>query len=223
VRNVGHNRSSTIVAETATFRRPQTIGNGLVTPVRRKSVSSLTIILIIIAVAAVAVAIFMYIQWDRTKRLRGKFGPEYDRVVHDHENARKAEDELLSRQKRIEKLHIRDLNQPEIERFSESWRTVQTQFVDAPREAVAQADRLIRDVMSTRGYPMTDFEQRAADISVDHPRVVEHYRVAHDIAERDAAGKADTEDLRQAMMHYRALFEELLSAPRERQTQEVRK
>jgi hypothetical protein len=88
----------------------------------------------------------MYIQWDRTKRLRGKFGPEYDRVVHDHGNARKAEDELLNRQKRIEKFHIRDLNQPEVERFSESWRIVQTQFVDAPREAVAQADRLIRDV-----------------------------------------------------------------------------
>ena len=185
--------------------------------------SSLTIILIIIAVAAVAASIFMYIQWDRSKRLRGKFGPEYDRVVHDRGNARKAEDELLNRQKRVEKLHIRDLNQPEIERFSNSWRSVQAQFVDAPREAVAQADRVIRDVMSTRGYPMTDFEQRSADISVDHPRVVEHYRVAHDIAERNAAENANTEDLRQAMVHYRALFEELLTAPRERQTQEVRK
>lgn len=185
--------------------------------------SSLTIISIIIAVAAVAVAIFIYMQWERTKRLRGKFGPEYDRVVHHRGDARKAEDELLNRQKRMEKLHIRNLNQAEIERFSESWHTVQAQFVDAPQEAVAQADRLIRDVMSTRGYPMTDFEQRAADISVDHSRVVEHYRVAHDIAERDAAGNANTEDLRQAMVHYRALFDELLSAPRERQTQEVRK
>lgn len=185
--------------------------------------ASSMIILIIIAVAAVAAAIFMYMQWERTKRLRGRFGPEYDRVVHDSGSAQKAENELLDRQRRIEKLHIRDLNQGEIERFSNSWRTVQADFVDSPREAVAQADRLIRDVMSTRGYPMSDFEQQAADISVDHPHVVEHYRTAHAIAERDAAGSASTEDLRQAMVHYRALFEELLSTPHERQIQEVRK
>jgi hypothetical protein len=185
-------------------------------------VTSLTITLNIIAVA-LAVGIFLYTQWFRSKRLRGKFGPEYDRLVHDSGSARKAEDELLSRQKRVEKLHIRDLNQGEIDRFSDSWEAVQTAFVDSPREAVAQADRLIQEVMTVRGYPMSNFEQQAADISVDHPHVVQHYRAAHAIGGRDAAGSANTEDLRQAMVHYRALFEDLLSAPHEAQVQEVRK
>lgn len=185
--------------------------------------STLTIILIVIAVAAVAFGAFMYTQRERTRRLRGKFGPEYDRLVHDRGNSRKAEDELLTRQKRIEKFKIRDLNQREIERFSESWRTIQEQFVDAPREAVGQADRLVREVMTARGYPMADFEQRAADISVDHAHMVDQYRAAHDIAQRDAAGRATTEDLRQAMVHYRALFEDLLSAAPSHRMEEVRK
>jgi hypothetical protein len=187
--------------------------------------STVVWILIVIAVVAVAFGIFMYVQKERTRRLRGKFGPEYDRLVHDSGNPRKAEDELVKRQKRMEKMHIRELNHDEIVRFSDSWRNVQAQFVDTPGEAVGEADRLVREVMTTRGYPMSDFEQRAADISVDHPHVVEHYRAAHDIALRDAAGQSNTEDLRQAMVHYRALFEDLLnskSPAREKQVEEIR-
>jgi hypothetical protein len=185
--------------------------------------NTLTIVLIVIAAAAVIAAVFMYIQKERTKRLRARFGPEYDRLVHGSGNQRTAEEELLRRQKRIEKFHIRELNQAEVERFSESWRTVQAQFVDAPRESVAQADRLVREVMTTRGYPMSNFEQSAADISVDHPRVVQNYRAAHELASRDAAGKATTEDLRQAMVHYRALFEDLLTTTHTHHLEEVKR
>src|SRR5690348_2169648 len=147
--------------------------------------STLTVIVIAIAVLAVAFAIIMYMQKERTRRLRGQFGPEYDRLVMNEGN-QKAEQELLSRQKRLEKLHVRELNQAEIDRFADAWRGIQTRFVDAPRDAVAQADRLIGELMSARGYPMSDFDQRAADISVDHPAVVENYRTAHMIAGRDA-------------------------------------
>lgn len=172
--------------------------------------STLTIVLIAVIVLAVAFAVFMIFQKERSRKLRGRFGPEYDRLVRDSGSQRRAEDELVKREKRIEKLHIRELNQGEIDRYAGSWRAVQTKFVDAPRDAVAEADRLVRDVMATLGYPMADFEQRAADISVDHPHVVRNYRAAHDIAARDAAGRATTEDLRQAMVHYRSLFEDLL-------------
>jgi len=182
--------------------------------------STLSIVVIAIAVVAVALAVILYVQKERTRKLRGQFGPEYDRLVTNQGN-RKAEQELLNRQKRLDKLHVRELSQVEIDRFAEAWRDVQTQFVDTPRDAVAHADDLIRDVMSTRGYPMGEFEQRAADISVDHPHVVENYRTAHFIAGRDASGKATTEDLRQAMMHYRALFDDLLSARSNQNLHEV--
>ncbi len=188
--------------------------------------STMTIVLIVIVVVAAAVVAFMFFQKERTKRLKTRFGPEYDRLVDRSGNPRKAEEELVNRQKRVEKLHLRELGQAEADRFSESWRSVQAQFVDAPREAVAEADRLVREVMTARGYPMGDFEQRAADVSVDHPRVVENYRAAHEIAAHDAAGKANTEDLRQAMVHYRALFEDLLSTThvhRAERAEEVKK
>lgn len=172
--------------------------------------STLTMVLIAIVVVAVVFAAVMYIQRQRTRRLRGHFGPEYDRAVRDSGNQRKAESELAAREKRVEKLHLRTLQPDEIDRFAASWSEIQTRFVDAPREAVAKADRLVREVMQLRGYPMGDFEQRAADISVDHPTVVSNYRAAHDLAARDAAGKATTEELRQAMVHYRVLFEDLL-------------
>jgi hypothetical protein len=182
--------------------------------------STLTLILIAVAVLAVAFGVIMFMQKRRTERLKGKFGPEYERLAFE-QGGRKAEKELVDRQKRIERFHIRELNRAEIDRFSESWRTVQSRFVDAPREAVAEADRLIREVMSAEGYPMGDFDQRAADISVEHPRVVENYRAARDIAVRDASGKANTEDLRQAMVHYRALFEDLLTGKYDQQLHEV--
>jgi hypothetical protein len=172
--------------------------------------STASIVLIIVAVLAVAFGLFMYIQRERTKRLRSKFGPEYDRVVDRYGNQRKAEEDLAQRQKRVEKFHIRDLNPADADRFANAWRAEQARFVDSPREAIANADRLVNELMKTRGYPMGDFEQRAADISVDHPVVLENYRAAHAIALRDSQGTASTEDLRQGMVHYRALFEELL-------------
>jgi FtsZ-interacting cell division protein ZipA len=172
--------------------------------------STLTIVAIAIAILAIIFAVFMYVQKERTQRLRKHFGPEYDRLASES-GGRRAEQELLSRQKRLDRFHIRELDQAELDRFSTSWQSVQNEFVDDPRHAVSQADGVIRDVMETRGYPMSDFDQLAADLSVDHPVVVQEYRLAHDIAMRDADGKASTEDLRQAMVHYRALFEELLN------------
>jgi FtsZ-interacting cell division protein ZipA len=184
--------------------------------------NTLTVILIIIAVLAIAFGAFMYFQKERSKRLQSKFGPEYDRAVDHYGDQRKAEDDLLHRQQRIGKLHIRDLDRAEAERFADAWKAEQTRFVDAPKQAVANADRLVGDLMKARGYPVGDFEQRAADISVDHPVVVENYRSAHDIALRDSRGQASTEDLRQAMVHYRTLFEDLLER-HARKSEEVRK
>jgi hypothetical protein len=174
--------------------------------------SPLSVTVIVIAVLIVVAAAILYIRKERTKRLRNQFGPEYDRLVTTRGNREKAEEELLGRVKRIRRFHIRDLKSQEVDRFSSAWSDVQARFVDAPRQAVAQADRLIHDVMKTRGYPMSDFERSAADISLDHARVVQNYRAAHDLAERDAAGQTTTEDLRQAMVHYRALFEDLLGS-----------
>ena len=128
-------------------------------------------------------------------------------------NRRNAESALEERTQRVEGLHIRPLLAGDRGRFTESWRGIQARFVDVPAGAVTEADRLLADVMSTRGYPVTNFEQRAADISVDHPLVLENYRTAHEISLRQMQGQANTEDLRQAMVHYRTLFEELVSEP----------
>jgi hypothetical protein len=167
------------------------------------------IVVAIIVVAAIAAAAWMYVEKQRARRLRTRFGPEYDRVIQEH-GSRGAVAELERRQKRIEALDIRDLTAQERDRFAEAWRIQQARFVDDPRASVSEADRLCAEVMRTRGYPISDFEQRAADISVDHPRVVEHYRAAHAIAIKHQRGEATTEDLRAAMVHYRALFEDLL-------------
>lgn len=169
-----------------------------------------TIIAIVVAVAAIAVALLMYMQKERTRKLRSKYGPEYDRLTNQFGSARRAESDLESREKRLQKIHIRALTTDERTKFAEAWRQEQARFVDNPSTAVASADRLVTELMKTRGYPMGDFEQRAADISVDHPRVVEHYRAGHDIALRQNKGQSDTEALRKAMVHYRALFEDLL-------------
>jgi hypothetical protein len=148
-----------------------------------------------------------------TADLRQKFGPEYDRAVLAHGSERKAEANLTEREKRVEKLKIRDLDPIEHERFSRQWKSVQSHFVDSPKGAVAEADDLVSSVMKARGYPISDFDQRSADISVDHPRLVENYRSAHDIALRVGKDEATTEDLRTAMVHYRSLFEELVQVP----------
>jgi hypothetical protein len=174
-------------------------------------------IAIIIAVAVLLVAgiaILFSIRKRKTARLRTQFGgAEYNRAVKEGGSRQKAEAVLDKRADRVESFHIQPLGPGDRTRFVESWRRVQAGFVDGPGGAVTEADQLLRDVMSTRGYPVSDFEQRAADISVDHPLVLENYRSAHEIAVRQAQGQASTEDLRQAMIHYRTLFEELVGEP----------
>ncbi len=174
-----------------------------------------TVLIVVVAIALVALAIaaWIVVQKIRTNRLRGRFGPEYERTVAEVGDRRKAEDELEARRKRVAKLTLRPLSQEEQERFGSEWAAAQARFVDDPKGAVADANRLVKEVMQARGYPMGDFEQRAADISVDHPRVVSNYRSAREIALRCETGKAGTEDLRKAVVYYRALFEELLEAP----------
>jgi hypothetical protein len=172
-------------------------------------------------IVIIAVAAWLYARKRRstTASLRQKFGPEYDRAVLTH--GTKAEAKLADREKRVEKLNIRDLDAIEHERYSKQWQSVQARFVDSPKGAVAEADDLVSSVMKARGYPVSDFDQRAADISVDHPRVVENYRSAHGIALRVGKDAATTEDLRTAMIHYRSLFDELVQAPTAVERKEV--
>jgi hypothetical protein len=147
---------------------------------------------------------------QRTRRLRERFGPEYERAVSELGDQERAEEELESRLERVESLDIKPLSREQQERFVREWREVQARFVDQPVRAVQEADRLVKEVMAARGYPVSDFDQRVADISVDHPDLVTHYRGVHEIAARSEREEVDTEDLRQAMVHCRAVFEELL-------------
>lgn len=170
------------------------------------------------AVAAVIVVAVILLAWlvvreQRRKQsihLRQRFGPEYARVVAERGSQAQAESELLAREKRVERLKIVPLSPAEAARFSQAWGQLQSQFVDNPTGVVIEADRLVRDLMVKRGYPMTDFERRAADISVHHATVVDTYRSARDIAARSQQGTASTEDLRKAVVYYRSLFDELL-------------
>lgn len=168
-----------------------------------KAIAIAVIVLIALAVIAWAVS-----RKRRTRALRSRFGPEYERTVR--EQGPRGESVLLEREKRVEKFPIRELEAAERERFITDWRVVQSHFVDDPSRSVSEADGLVTRVMERRGYPMSDFEQRAADISVDHPQVVDNYRAAHEIALRERRGAATTEDLRGALIHYRSLFDELL-------------
>ena len=181
------------------------------------------IVLIAVAILIVAVLAWLYVRKRRntTADLRKKFGPEYDRAVLVHGAGRKAESKLEDREKRMEKLNIRDLDPMEHDRFLKRWESVQSRFVDSPKGAVTEADDLVSSVMKARGYPVSDFDQRAADISVDHPRVVENYRSAHEIALRVGKDQASTEELRTAMIHYRSLFEELVQVPASAERKEV--
>jgi hypothetical protein len=167
----------------------------------------------VILIIAVLVLLYMRKRRSTTANLRKKFGPEYDRAVRVHGTERKAEAKLEDREKRVEKLNLRDLDPMERERFTKQWESVQSRFVDSPKGAVAEADDLLSSLMKVRGYPVSDFDQRAADISVDHPRVVENYRSAHEIALRVGKDGSTTEELRTAMIHYRSLFEELARVP----------
>ena len=178
------------------------------------STIELALVVALAVILVTAIAAWLFFRKRRTKKLRTQFGgAEYDRAVEEGGTRRQAEAGLKERTERVESLKIRALDPGDRARFVESWSRVQARFVDGPGGAVTEADQLLGDVMSTRGYPVSDFEQRAADISVDHPLVMENYRTAHEIAVRQTRGQANTEDLRQAMIHYRTLFEELVSEP----------
>ena len=181
------------------------------------SAVSTTQIAIVIAVAVMVVAgiaTWLFTRKRRTERLRTQFGgAEYTRTVKEGGSRRQAEAVLDQRATRVEGFHIRPLAPGDRARFLESWSKIQARFVDGPGSAVTDADQLLGDVMSTRGYPVSDFEQRAADISVDHPLALENYRAAHQSALSQTRGQASTEDLRQVMIHYRTLFEELVGEP----------
>ena len=178
--------------------------------------TTLIVLTVAVALAALVVVGLVFARSARSKRtehLRERFGPEYDRVVAEHGSPRKAEARLEEREKRVDKLNIRPVPPELHDRFVSSWRQVQARFVDEPSAAVGEADGLVRMVMGSRGYPMGSFEQREADVSVDHPHVVASYRAAHEIALRRERGEASTEDLRRAFLHYRELFKELLEVP----------
>jgi hypothetical protein len=149
-------------------------------------------------------------RFQRSRRLRERFGPEYERLVNEAGDKQKAESELEARLAHVEALNIRPLTAEEVNRFSLEWQTTQAEFVDEPLDSVRKADRLIREVMKARGYPVEDFEQRAADISVDYPDLVTDYRGLHMIATKEVDDEVSTEEMRQAMVHGRALFEQLV-------------
>jgi hypothetical protein len=172
--------------------------------------SNTTAILMVVVILALAVAAWAFIERRKTLRLRGRYGPEYDRLAQQQRSARGAESILEQREKRVSKFHIRRLREEERARFAAEWRSVQEQFVDDPRGAVSQADGLINEALQARGYPLGEFEQQSADLSVPYPLMVENYRKAHQIAMDDQRGSASTEELRQAMRYYRDLFEDVL-------------
>jgi hypothetical protein len=168
--------------------------------------------LIVLVVLAIAAAAWLVVRRQRTERLRERFGPEYDRAVEASDDQGAAEKELRQREQRRERIQVVPLVPAVRERYLETWHRTQALFVDSPTEATRRADGLVAEVMRERGYPVEDFEQRAADLSVDYPRLVQDYRAARAIADRNDRSEAGTEDLRQALVHYRSLFEELLEA-----------
>jgi hypothetical protein len=172
---------------------------------------------VIVAIAlavllGLAAVVFLYSRQRRKARLRENFGPEYQRTVQETGGTGQAEKELEAREKRIEKLHIKELSPEQQRRFADQWRVAQAHFVDDPSGAISEADELVMAVMDARGYPLSDFEQRAADVSVEHPGVVQNYRAGHTIAEKNKKDGSSTEELRQAVVYYRSLFDELLGA-----------
>ena len=175
--------------------------------------SPTTVMILFLGLAAVFAIGWMYLRQKRSRDLRTHFGPEYDHLVHERGSRRRAENELDHREQRVKRLAIRPLPQDASTRYAERWNEQQARFVDEPQASVVEADQLVVEVMKARGYPVGDFDQRVADISVDHPRMVEHYRAAREIALREERGQASTEDLRTAMIYYRDLFRELLEEP----------
>jgi hypothetical protein len=165
---------------------------------------------VVVVVALAAATLWRNGRAKRRRALRERFGPEYERLVAEYGDAARAEAELESRARRVRKLSIKELSAAECEAFGRAWKETQERFVDTPELAVRSAHELVERVMRARGYPVDDFEQRIADLSVDHAGVVQHYRAAHALHEANQQGRGDTEELRQAMVHYRALFAELL-------------
>ena len=182
------------------------------------STTIMAVVAAIVIIAIIAAVAFWFSSRKRESgRLRERFGPEYERVVGRVGDQRQAERVLSSHEKRVDTFRLRDLSDEERNRFGGAWNSAQSQFVDDPGGAIRQADALLIEVMKARGYPMADFERRAADISVNHPGTVSDYRAAHEIAMRQERGEANTEDLRDAMLRYRSLFNEMLevsSAPK---------
>jgi len=179
------------------------------------------VLVIAAVVVVVAVVAWLLSRRARSHGLQQEFGPEYERTMARAGDRRLAESDLRQRRERVSALDVRPLSQPDHDRFASEWTKVQAQFVDAPSEAVTEADDLIQQVMTTRGYPMEDFDRRAADVSVEHPDVVENYRSAHSIAIKEARhdGNGDTEALRKAMVYYRSLFDQLLIVDDDRDRQ----
>jgi hypothetical protein len=172
--------------------------------------SVIVAIVVVLVVAVGGLLIWDTIRRRRTRILRDRFGPEYDQTVVTYGGTQRAERELAAREKRVKTFHLHPLAPDLQQRFTAAWKDVQTRFVDDPSKAVAEADALVKDLLQARGYPVVDFEQPSADISVDHPHVVSHYRAAREVALSNREGRANTEDLRRAMVHYRALFEDVL-------------
>jgi hypothetical protein len=175
-----------------------------------------TLVAIVAAVVVIALVAFAVHRSRQSHRLRARFGPEYDRALRSHSSRTEAEAELRRREERVSNLTIVPLTPADAARFSADWTALQAEFVDNPRGAVDQADALVRELLAKRGYPVADFEHRAADISVDHPAVVSNYRAAQEIRARNLRGAAETEDLRKAVVHYRALFDDLLEVREQR-------
>jgi hypothetical protein len=161
----------------------------------------------------VVIAIVFIVKSQRSQRLKSRFGPEYKRAVEETGSKTQAEAKLEKLAKRVQSFNINELPPTARADFVAAWQKIQGRFVDDPKSALTEADKLIQKIMTARGYPVAEFEQRAADLSVDHPLIVEHYRAGHDIAVRHAQGQASTEDMRQAMIHYRTLFAELAGEP----------
>jgi hypothetical protein len=186
--------------------------HGVLAQEGEKMDNTTTVILVVVAILVVGGLLAMaFTRLQRSRRLRERFGPEYERMIKETGDKQKAESELEARLAHVESLTIRPLTAEEVNRFALEWQATQTEFVDAPLASVQKAERLIREVMSTRGYPVDDFEQRAADISVDYPEMVTDYRGLHLIATKDADDEVSTEEMRQAMVHGRALFENLVT------------
>jgi len=179
----------------------------------RETMWALWAVLAVVAIAAIGVAVWRMNRRKQREQLAKRFGPEYDRLLQEHGSATLAERELEARAKRVSKLSIKELTDTERSSFSRAWHQTQERFVDTPLIAVRSAHDLVQDVMRARGYPVEEFDQRVADLSVEHANVVEHYRAAHTLHQSNQQGQANTEELRMAMVHYRALFADLLGAP----------